>query len=137
MDASRYARPEAARFARAASAVVSAVALVVTGAVLALIPFWTGALDRWSPGAVLAPVIVVAAIAATGLAMMRAPRWARAAACGIVACLVHLVAVHVFCNVSSFEWMVVWVVGTGSIVVAAVGGMLSAIYQRSPRHSTA
>ena len=113
---------------------LSVTALFATGVVLTLIPFWYRAVDSWSINLVLSPFWVVAAIALTAAVMFRAPRWARVAICGLVGGTVHLVTVATLYDLSSFEWAVIWAVGTGSIVVAVVGGMLAAVYQ--PPRST-
>ncbi len=119
-------RPKRARLLHA---LLSVTALLATGVVLTLIPIWYRASDSWSVNLVLSPLCVVAAIALTAAVMFRAPRWARVAICGLVAGTVHLATVATFYDVSSIGWAVVWAVGTGSIVVAVVGGMLTGVYQ--------
>lgn len=121
--------------ARLLQGLLSVTALLATGVVLTLIPIWYRAVDSWSINLVLPPLWVVAAIALTAAVMFRAPRWGRVASCGLVGGTVHLVTVASLYDVSSFEWAVVWAVGTGSIVVAVVGGMLAAVYQ-PPRSTT-
>lgn len=106
--------------------VLSGIALALTGALLTMIPFWTRAVDTWSVNVVLSPACVVLSIALTALLMQRTPRWARSIAGGLVGGVVHLGTVPVFYDVASFEWAVVWAVGSGSVLVAAIGGMLAA-----------
>lgn len=106
--------------------VVSGVLLVVTGVLLTMIPFWTRSVDTWSVSAIASPVCVLLSVVLTTVLMRGTPRWARAIAGGLVGAAVHLGTVPLFYDVASFEWAVVWAVGTGSIVVAAIGGMLAA-----------
>ena len=100
--------------------------------VLTLIPFWFRAFDAWSVKAVLSQLCVVAAIALTavmmfGAARRGAARWARVAICGLVGGAVHLATLTVFHDIVSLGWAVVVAVGTGSIVIAVIGGMLAGV----------
>jgi hypothetical protein len=114
---------------QALHASISVVALIATGVLLTLIPFWTRALSSWSPAAVVPPLCVVASVALTALLLQRAPRWARAAVCGLVGGAAQLWMASIFYNASAFEWVFLWSVLSGALLVAVLGSMLVGIYQ--------